>query len=821
MKKLVIVESPAKAKTIEKYLGIDYKVLATIGHIRELPKKGAIDPANDYAMTYVTIPGKEEAIKKITNSLKDSDEIILATDPDREGEAIAWHVSDLLKTKHAKKIAGKAIKRAVFYEISKEAVNEAIAKPGDIAMDLVQSQETRRALDRHFGFSVSPLLWRLFPSNNHSAGRVQSPALRMIVEREKEIEAFIPQEYWTLGALLEKEKTIETKLVAYENEPVKKFTFGSKNLVEDVALKLEAGCKNGMKAASILSKQIKRKPKSPFRTSVLLQQASAKFGFAPKETMRCAQSLFAGKDSGDGLITYIRTDSIEIDATKLPLIQEKIVALYGEKFLERRKFKNKKKAINIQEAHGAITPTDINILPDSLKTKLNDSEHKLYSLIWERTIASQMKDAVFERTTIEFVPNNGPELALFSFSDQELLFPGYLLATKEEARNNKPPNIKEGDIIDFLNLTKEQHFTDPPPRYNDASMIKTLEEKGIGRPSTYAGILSRLAEREYIVSKQKRYEPSDMGRLVSNFLNSSFTNYINDEFTSKMEDDLDAISNGSKSKKEILDLFWSPLEEEVKTIGEKVTRKDVNPLRLLGTDPETNKPVFARMTKNGPAVQRGDIDVGDSPEWGTLKEEQKLYSITLEEALGLFKTADNILGTHPDTLEPIIVRETRYGPVVQLGSGDDGKKPKYVSLIKGENIEDVGFERALEYLSLPREVGQDPETGETILATMGPYGPYLKKGSQNYSLRKGSDPFTVDLSEALVSISSKKGSANINEFKNSKVKIKEGRWGPYITNGKINVSVPKGMKPESLTEEECVALLVEKQKKKKGKKRKK
>ena len=818
MKKLVIVESPAKARTIEKYLGGNYRVLATIGHIRELPKKDAIDPVNNYAMTYITIPGKEEAIKKITAALKDTDEIILATDPDREGEAIAWHVSDLLKTKYSKKIKGKEIKRAVFYEISKEAVNKAIAEPRDIAMDLVQSQETRRALDRHFGFSISPLLWRLFPSNNHSAGRVQSPALRMIVEREKEIEAFKPQEYWTLGALLQ--KNIETKLIVYKNEPVKKFTFGSKDFVEKVANQLKAGCKTGMKTVSVLSKKIKRKPKSPFRTSVLLQQASAKFGFTPKQTMGFAQSLFTGKDGSDGLITYIRTDSIEIDAAKLPLIQEKVVHLYGEEFLERRKFKNKKESTVIQEAHGAITPTDINVLPDSLKTKLNDNELKLYGLIWERTIASQMKDAIFERTTIEFTPNNQPELACFSFSDQELLFPGYLLATKEEVRNNKPPNIKEGDIIDFLNLTKEQHFTDPPPRYNDASMIKALEEKGIGRPSTYAGILSRLVEREYIVSKQKRYEPSDMGRLVSNFLNSSFTNYINDEFTSKMENDLDAISNGSKSKKEILDLFWSPLEEAVTKTGEQVTRRDVNPIRSLGIDPETNKPIFARMTKNGPAVQKGDIDAGDDPEWGTLKEGQKLYSITLEEALGLFKTADNILGTHPDTLEPIIVRETRYGPVVQLGSGDDGKKPKYIGLIKGERIEDVGLERALQYLSLPRKVGKDPESGETILATIGPYGPYLKKGSQNYSLRKGSDPFTVDLVEALASIASKKGSANINEFKNSNVKIKEGRWGPYITNGKINVSVPKGMKPENLTEEECVALLAEKQKKKKGKKRK-
>ena len=819
MKKLVIVESPAKARTIEKYLGDNYKVLATIGHIRELPKKDAIDPENNYAMTYVTIPGKEEAIKKITGSLKETDEIILATDPDREGEAIAWHVSDLLKTKHAKKIEGKEIKRAVFYEISKEAVNKAVAEPRDIAMDLVQSQETRRALDRHFGFSLSPLLWRLFPSNNHSAGRVQSPALRMIVEREKEIEAFKPQEYWTLGATLH--DNIEAKLTVYKNEPVKKFTFGSKDFVESVAIKLEAGCNNGMKAASILTKQIKRKPKSPFRTSVLLQQASAKLGFTPKETMSCAQSLFAGKDDGDGLITYIRTDSIEIDAAKLPLIQEKIVSLYGEEFLERRKFKNKKKAINIQEAHGAITPTDINILPESLKTRLGKNELKLYSLIWERTMASQMKDAVFERTTIEFTPNNAPELASFSFSDQELLFPGYLLVTKEEVRNKKPPRINEGGVVDFLNLTKEQHFTDPPPRFNDASMIKTLEEKGIGRPSTYAGILSRLVEREYIISKQKRYEPSDMGRLVSNFLNASFTDYINDEFTSTMEDDLDSISNGSKSKKEVLDLFWSPLEKEVATTKEQVTRRDVNPQRLLGVDPETNKPIFSRMTKNGPVAQKGDIDKGDDPEWGALKAGQSIFSITLEEALGLFNKADNILGNHPDTLEPIIVRETRYGPVVQLGSGDDGKKPKYVSLIKGENIEDVGFERALQYLSLPREVGQDPETGEMILATMGPYGPYLKKGSQNYSLRKGSDPFTVGLSEALVSIASKKGSVNITEFKDSNIKIKEGRWGPYITNGKINVSVPKDIKPENLTEEECITLLAEKQKKKKVKKRKK
>ena len=820
MKKLVIVESPAKARTIEKYLGQDYKVLATIGHIRELPKKDAIDPADNYAMTYITIPEKKEAIKKITAALKDTDEIILATDPDREGEAIAWHLSDLLKTKHAKKIEGKEIKRAVFNEISKNAVKEAVAAPREIAMDLVESQETRRALDRHFGFSLSPLLWRLFPSNNHSAGRVQSPALRMIVEREKEIEAFQAQEYWSINAELQKDIRIQVKLSSFEGKPVKKFTFSSKTIVESAAEKLENNCKDGLVASSIIKKQIKRSPKAPFTTSSMIQEASRKLGFPPKLTMSLAGSLH-----GNGLITYHRTDSIGIDSSKLPDIHQKITAFYGEKYLEKRVFKNKKGAKNIQEAHGAITPVDINITSDEIMPDKADSNHdaqvKLYSMIWKKTIASQMKDALFDRTSIEFSPSTNPDLALFTFSDQELVFEGYLKATKEEVQNNPSPKINQGQTMSFIKLIKEQHFTDPPARYNDASMIKTLEEKGIGRPSTYAGILSRLVEREYIISKQKRYEPSDMGRLVSDFLNKSFADYINDEFTSNMEDDLDAISNGNKSKKEVLDIFWSPLQEEVSKTGEKVTRRDVNPLRLLGTDPETKKPIFARMTKNGPAVQKGDIDAGDSPEWGALKEEQKLFSITLEEALSLFKKDDNILGAHPETSEPIIVRESRYGPVVQLGSGDDGKKPKYVGLIKGERIEDVDMEKALQYLSLPREVGTDPESGETILATIGPYGPYLKKGSQNYSLRKGSDPFTVDLNEALASIASKKGSATINEFKNSKVKIKEGRWGPYITDGKTNVSIPKNKEPESLTEEECVALLAEKEKRKKGKKSKK
>ena len=819
MKTLVIVESPAKAKTIGKYLGNDYEVLPTIGHIRELPKKDAIDPNNNYEMSYIISPGKEDAIKKITASAKICDEIILATDPDREGEAIAWHVADILETKHQKKIAGKNIKRAVFYEISKDAVKKAVQSPGEIAMDMVLSQETRRALDRHFGFTLSPLLWRLFPSNNHSAGRVQSPALRLIVEREKEIEAFQPQEYWSIDAEIKKDSSFHVKLASFEGETVKKFTFTTNAIVESVSNKLEVGCVEGMEATSITKASRTQNPKSPFRTSVLQQQASNKFGFTPKRTMQIAQSLYA-RDGG-GLITYIRTDSIEIDLGKLPSIYEKISTLYGENYLEKRSFKNKKEAKNIQEAHGAIVPVDINIMPSEIKSQLNDDEVKLYSLIWERTIASQMKSAVFERTSIEFKPKSDPNLAVFTFSDQELIFDGYLKATKELVKNNPAPKISEGEAMDFVGLIKEQHFTEPPPRYNDASMIKTLEEKGIGRPSTYADILSRLTDRQYITLKQKRYTPSDMGRLVSNFLNENFTKYISDEFTSMMENDLDAISNGQKSKKEVLDQFWEPLEMGVSKTGENVTRRDVNPQRLLGQDPDSGKPIFARMTKNGPAVQLGDIDVEEKLQWASLKEEQSLFAITLEEACDLFKKPeDNILGLHPETNEPIIARVARYGPTIQLGTTENGNKPRYVGVLPTDDITNITLERALAYLALPREIGKDPESNEPILITIGPYGPYFKKGSRNFRARKGIDPFNIDLAEALENIAGSKGSGSLKTFEDSKVKIVAGRWGPYITDGSKNVSVPKGTEPESLELEECVALLAAAPKKKKRKKKK-
>ncbi|MBQ08730.1 MAG: DNA topoisomerase I [Gammaproteobacteria bacterium] len=817
MSKLVIVESPAKAKTIQKYLGDGYAVLPTIGHIRELPKKDAIDPDNGYSMKYVVSPGKENAVKEIKGKAKNAEQVILATDPDREGEAIAWHVADIIANA---KYEQPDIKRAVFYEISEKAVKEAVNNPGEIAMDLVQSQETRRAVDRHFGFSLSPLLWRLFPSNNHSAGRVQSPALRMIVEREREIEAFVPQEYWTVSARLEKDGEYEAKLSIYKQEPVKKFTFDSTALVEGLSAELEDQCQAGLVAKSITKKAIKRSPREPFRTSVLQQQASNKFGFTPKRTMQIAQSLYARE--GGGLITYIRTDSIEIDQGKLPSVRAQVVSMYGEVYLQPRNYKNKKEAKNIQEAHGAITPVDISLIPSEAKKTLQEDEFKLYELIWRRTVASQMKDATFERTSIEFVPMGDESLATFSFSDQELVFSGYLEATQEEVTDNKPPPINENDAIGFKGLIKAQHFTDPPPRYNDASMIKALEEKGIGRPSTYADILSKLTDRKYVWLKQKRYEPSDMGRLVSNFLNERFGGYISDEFTSNMENNLDEISSGKKSKQDILNDFWSPLIEAVDEVSDGVTRRDVNPQRPLGNHPETGRPVFARMTKNGPAIQVGDMEKDETLEWATIKEGQSLFSINLEEACILLnKPSENVLGYHPETNEPVIVREARYGPTVQLGSKEDGNKPRYVGMLKTDSVEAMTFERAMDYLGLPKELGVDPESGEKVVVTIGPYGPYFKRGSKNFRGRKGLDPFSVELEEALLSISSSKGSGALKTFDDSSIKIVDGRWGAYVTDGKKNASIPKDKEPESLELQDCLDLLEKAPAKKKGKKKSK
>ena len=817
MSKLVIVESPAKAKTIQKYLGDGYTVLPTIGHIRELPKKDAIDPNNGYSMKYIVSPGKEDAVKKIKSDAKSAEQVILATDPDREGEAIAWHVADII-TKA--KFEQPDIKRAVFYEISEKAVKAAVGNPGEIAMDLVQSQETRRALDRHFGFSLSPLLWRLFPSNNHSAGRVQSPALRMIVEREREIEAFVPQEYWTISAKLEKDGEYDAKLSVFKEETIKKFTFDSTTLVEEASKALEDSCKKGLIAKSITKKHIKRSPREPFRTSVLQQQASNRFGFTPKRTMQIAQSLYARE--GGGLITYIRTDSIEIDEGKLPSVRDQVAFMFGDDFVQPRNYKNKKEAKNIQEAHGAITPVDISLVPAEAKKVLKDDEFKLYQLIWQRTVASQMKDALFERTSIEFVPTGDEDLATFSFSDQELIFSGYLEATHEEVTNNKPPLINENDSIEFKGLIKTQHFTDPPPRYNDASMIKALEEKGIGRPSTYADILSKLTDRKYVWLKQKRYEPSDMGRLVSNFLNERFGGYISDEFTSNMENNLDEISSGKKSKEDVLNDFWSPLIDTVDEVSDVVTRKDVNPQRPLGNHPETGRPVFARMTKNGPAVQVGDMDKDEKLEWAAIKEGQSLFSIDLEIACELLnKPSENILGYHPETSEPVIVREARYGPTVQLGSKEGGNKPRYVGLLKTDSIDEITFERALDYLSLPKELGVDPESGEKVLVTIGPYGPYFKRGSKNFRGRKGLDPFSVELEEALLSISSSKGSGALKTFDDSPVKIVDGRWGAYVTDGKKNASVPKDKDPESLELQDCLELLEKAPAKKRGKRKSK
>lgn len=824
MSKLVIVESPAKVKTIEKYLGEGYKVLPTIGHIRELPKKDAIDPDNNYAMNYVISPGKEEVVKNIKASAKKCDEIIIATDPDREGEAIAWHVADILNLDSAS--TDKKVTRAVFFEISKAAVIESVSSPTQINMDLVESQEARRALDRHFGFTLTPLLWRMFPSNNHSAGRVQSPALRMIVEKEKEIEAFMPDEYWTVGAEIKKTDVHQLKLNTYKSEKIKKFSFNSAESIQKVDAQLQEACEDGLVVQEIAKKENTKKPPVPFRLATIQIALNRKYGYGAKKSDSILQSL---KDTvsitGDGYITYHRTESVNIAYSKIGSIRDMVVSRFGEDDLhEDARYVQAKEPKGDKEQHPALTPTDIGITPDEAKPKLNDEQYKVYKLIWERTVASQMKAYKTLTTSIIFSPKSDASLASFGLSSQEITYPGYLKLTQDEVQNNKPLNIKEGEVVEFIKLLKEQHFTQHPPRYNDASMIKLLEEKGIGRPSTYSSILPKLVERKYIYREKngRSYRPSDMGRLINDFLDGQFNKYISDTFTAEMESDLDSISKNEKTKKEVLDLFWEPFLSQTEKVGKTITRKDVNPQRPLGQHPESAKPMFARMTKNGPAIQIGDIDSEDKLEWASLKEDQSLFAITLEDACALFeKQEDNVLGHHPESGEPIIARIARYGPTIQLGTKDNGNKPRYIGLLPSESIETLTLERALDYLDLPKELGKDPESGESILVTIGPYGAYFKRGSKNFRGWKSMDPFSVSLEEALKSIASSRGSGALKTFENSSVKIVDGRWGAYVTNGKKNASIPKDKDPESLELSDCLSLLEKAPAKKRGGKKSK
>ncbi len=755
-KNLVIVESPAKAKTISKYLGKDFEVMASYGHVRDLvPKEGAVNPDNQFEMKYQVIERNEKHVKAIIRALKKADALYLATDPDREGEAISWHLIELLKERKA--LDSKEVHRVVFHEITKQAVQDAVDNPRELSGDLVGAQQARRALDYLVGFNLSPLLWKKV-QRGLSAGRVQSPALRMIVERELEIEAFKAREYWSIEADVSKnEQPFVSRLVSYKGEKVEQFSFENETAAREVEKTLLDAAKGELTVQSVTKRQRRRNPAAPFTTSTLQQEASRKLGFNTQRTMRVAQKLYEGIElPGEGqvgLITYMRTDSVTLADVAVAEIRELIGERYGEKNVpeEVRTFKNKSK--NAQEAHEAVRPTTVTHVPDEIKGSLDDDQYKLYSLIWKRTMACQMVPAVFDTVAIDMAVGAPDEGHRMRANGSVLVEPGFMAVYQEGKDDSKDddgdrllPEIDEGDTIKLDELRPEQHFTEPPPRFTEASLVKTLEEYGIGRPSTYASIIATLKNREYVEMDGKRFLPTDIGRIVNGFLTEHFTQYVDYDFTAKLEDDLDEVSLGHKEWVPLLDNFWRPFHDLCEEKEESVTREQVAQARELGTDPKSGKPVTVRMG--------------------------------------------------------------RYGPFVQIGTKDDEEKPRFAGLRPGQKMNDIDLEAALELFKLPRKLGETPD-GLSVSASIGRFGPYVRYGDKYVSI-KDDDPYTIELPRALELIEQKKiDDANriILDFEEQGIQVLNGRYGPYITNKKKNARVPKDREPKSLTLEECEELL--------------
>ena len=757
-KNLVIVESPAKAKTISKYLGKDFDVMASYGHVRDLvPKEGAVNTADGFTMKYQIIERNEKHVNAIIRALKKAEALYLATDPDREGEAISWHLTEILKEKKA--LNDKPVHRVVFHEITKNAIKEAIAHPRAISEDLVNAQQARRALDYLVGFNLSPLLWKKV-QRGLSAGRVQSPALRMIVERELEIEAFNAREYWTIEADVSKKgQPFVSRLVRYRGEKVEQFSFETEDSAREVEKTILDAADGKLTAVSVEKKKRRRNPAAPFTTSTLQQEASRKLGFNTQWTMRVAQRLYEGIELADegnvGLISYMRTDSVTLASVAVNEIRDVIADRYGPENVPESPRQFKTTAKNAQEAHEAIRPTSAARTPDSLKGKLDKNQLKLYTLIWQRTMACQMVPALFDTITLEMAA--GPDSDdghRFRANGSVLIEPGFMAVYqegKDDISNDESdrllPEVAEGDVISLDELRPEQHFTEPPPRFTEASLVKTLEEYGIGRPSTYASIIATLKNREYVEMDGQRFIPTDIARIVIGFLTEHFTQYVDYDFTAKLEDDLDAISLGKKKMIPLLESFWKPFSELVEHKEQSVSREQVAQARDLGVDPKTGKPVTVRMG--------------------------------------------------------------RYGPFVQIGTKDDEEKPKFAGLRPGQKMNDITLEEAFELFKLPRDLGQTAD-GIPVSASVGRFGPYVRYGDKYVSLRGDDDPYTILLPRALELVEAKKiDDANriIQNFENEGIQVLNGRYGPYVTDKTKNARVPKDREPKSLTLEECKELL--------------
>ncbi|QLH72155.1 type I DNA topoisomerase [Rhodopseudomonas palustris] len=841
---LVIVESPAKAKTINKYLGSSYEVLASFGHVRDLPaKNGSVDPDADFQMIWEVDPKAASRLNDIAKALKGADKLILATDPDREGEAISWHVLEVMKQKRALK--DQQVERVVFNAITKQSVTDAMKHPRQIDGALVDAYMARRALDYLVGFTLSPVLWRKLPGAR-SAGRVQSVALRLVCDRETEIEKFVPREYWSLVATMAtpRGETFEARLVGADGKKIQRLDIGTGAEAEDFKKAIEAA---NFRVATVEAKPARRYPYAPFTTSTLQQEASRKLGFAPAHTMRVAQRLYEGVDIGGetvGLITYMRTDGVQIDSSAITQARKVIAEDFGNAYVPESPRQYTAKAKNAQEAHEAIRPTDLSRRPSDVSRNLDSDQARLYELIWIRTVASQMESAELERTTVDIEAKAGSRVLELRATGQVVKFDGFLAAYQEgrdddseDEDSRRLPAMSENEALKREALAVTQHFTEPPPRFSEASLVKRMEELGIGRPSTYASILQVLKDRGYVRLEKKRLHGEDKGRVVVAFLESFFTRYVEYDFTAGLEEDLDRISNNEVSWKQVLSDFWRDF------IGAVDEIKDLRVAQVLD--------VLDEML--GPHIYPAREDGGDPrqcPSCGTGKLNLKAGKFgafvgcsnypecryTRPLASDSAGDADRVLGTDPDSGLEVAVKSGRFGPYIQLGEAKDyaeGEKPKRAGIPKGTSPSDVDLEMALRLLALPREVGKHPETGQPIKAGIGRFGPYVQHEKTYASLEAGDDVHTIGLNRAVTLIAEKvakgpskgrfgsdPGKALGDHPSLGAVAVKKGRYGAYVTAGGVNATIPNDKTEDTITLPEAIALLDERAAKGGGKAKK-
>ncbi|OYX39409.1 type I DNA topoisomerase [Sphingomonas sp. 32-62-10] len=808
---LVIVESPAKAKTIEKYLGSDYRVLASYGHVRDLPAKdGSVDPDHDFAMEWENYADKAKQLKAITDLAKTADRLILATDPDREGEAISWHVQEVLR---AKKALPKDVQRVTFNAITKATVTEAMQHPRALDTDLIDAYRARRALDYLVGFTLSPVLWRKLPGAK-SAGRVQSVALRLIVEREREIDVFVPQEYWSVTAEMEHDGTpFTTRLTKWRGDKIDRLTIGKEGDAMAAKADVEAG---RFSVASVETKPATRNPPPPFTTSTLQQEAARKLGFSADHTMRIAQNLYE-----DGAITYMRTDGVQMDGSAISAARKAVADRYDASYVPDKPRQYQSKAKNAQEAHEAIRPTDFS------KDRAGSGDHsRLYDLIWKRALASQMASARMERTTIELVDGSGQHG--LRATGQVVLFPGYLAlyeegsddTADEEAR--RLPRLREGDAPAKKAVNAEQHFTQPPPRFSEASLVKRLEELGIGRPSTYASIIKTLKDRAYVRVEKNRFFAEESGRLVTAFLERFFQKYVGYDFTAGLEDELDEVSGGRAQWQAVLEAFWKdfkPRTTEVMDFKPSEVTAELDtflepylfPVKEDGSDP--------RLCPNcqvGRLALRGGkfgafVACSNYPECKYTRRFAQPGGGEGDD------TGPEVLGTDPETGLEVSRRSGRFGPYVQLGDGKEAKRGSIPKDLPGE----LDLEWALKLLSLPRTIGLHPETGEPITASIGRYGPYLAHNGKYGRLTSTAEVFETGMNAAVVKLAEAAAGGGrpqrgaqaplkvlgLHPRTELEIKLMEGRYGPYVTDGTTNATIPKTIEKDALTLEEAAQLI--------------